>query len=134
MASELHIDIVWVGRYPMLVYAAAITSSVLAGGMTATIGPVRTSQGRLILVGGASWQPETSLRKRARSATRWSRLRANHARGIRSSQTGNTGPASAGRVLNEASGRSGRRRQLVLSPGIRGPATSCAQSRQCGCL
>jgi hypothetical protein len=38
MASELHADIIWVGIYPMLVYAAAIASSVLAGGMTAQSG------------------------------------------------------------------------------------------------
>jgi len=62
MASELHVDIIWVAIYPMLVYAAAIASSMLAGGMTATIGPVRTTHGRLILVGGDMYPPSTGGR------------------------------------------------------------------------
>lgn len=54
-ASDLGVDVVWVGIYPMLVYAAAIASSVLAGGATAAVGPIRTSQACLVLVGAGTW-------------------------------------------------------------------------------
>ena len=49
--AELGLSMEWIGAYPFLVYGAAILSATSVGGLAANVGPIRTSQGCLLLVG-----------------------------------------------------------------------------------
>lgn len=49
--AELRLSIEWIGAYPFLVYGAAILSATFGGGLTANVGPIRASQGCLLLIG-----------------------------------------------------------------------------------
>ena len=50
--ADVGLSIEWIGAYTLLVYGAAIMSAVLGGGLTSKVGPIRTSQYCLLLIGG----------------------------------------------------------------------------------